>query len=126
MTGTSQPNQGKEPSPGGSQKRTPSQDEFLEMQASPEFQELRTTFRKWIFPMAVAFLIWYFLYVLLAIFATDFMSIKLLGNINVGLVVGLLQFVSTFGITALYIRFANRELDPRADRIRNALEGEVA
>ncbi|WP_280454115.1 DUF485 domain-containing protein, partial [Nocardia brasiliensis] len=24
------------------------------------------------------------------------------------------QFVSTFVITALYVRFANRELDPRA------------
>lgn len=96
------------------------------MQASPEFQDLKSTFRKWIFPVAIAFLLWYFLYVLLAIFATDFMAIKLLGNINVGLVVGLLQFVTTFGITALYIRFANRELDPRAEKIREELEGGVA
>lgn len=112
-----------DPRDGGGGRRTPTPDEFLEMQASPEFQDLRRTFRKWVFPLTVAFLAWYLLYVLLAIYAKDFMSIKVLGNINVGLVIGLLQFVSTFGITAAYIRFANRELDPRSEKIRTALEG---
>jgi uncharacterized membrane protein (DUF485 family) len=51
------------------------------------------------------------------------MAYKLLGNINVGLVLGLLQFVSTFVITGLYVRFANRNLDPVADRIRERIEG---
>ena len=39
------------------------------------------------------------------------MAIKLVGNVNVGLVFGLLQFVSTFLITFLYVRFADRKLD---------------
>ena len=52
------------------------------------------------------------------------MSIKLVGNINVGLVFGLLQFASTFLITALYVRYANKNLDPVAEQIRERVEGE--
>jgi len=76
--------------------------------------------------MTALFLVWYLLYVVLADYAHDFMSIKLVGNINVGLVLGLLQFVSTFVITGLYVRYANRKLDPIADRIRQDMEGEAS
>ncbi len=103
--------------------RTPDDQAFLDMQASPEFQELRSRLRKFVFPMTGLFLAWYLLYVLLADYAQDFMATKLVGNINVGLVLGLLQFVSTFVITGLYVRFANRDIDPRATAIREQLEG---
>jgi uncharacterized membrane protein (DUF485 family) len=99
---------------------------YLAVQASPEFQELRNRLRRFVFPMSALFLIWYFAYVLLGAFAHEFMAIKVWGNINVGLLVGLGQFVSTFVITAIYVRFANRELDPRAEAIRAELEGGVA
>ena len=45
-------------------------------------------------------------------------------NINVALVFGLLQFVSTFLIAWLYSRCADRKIDPIADRIRAEI-GEV-
>ena len=98
---------------------------YLQVQASPEFQELRSRQRRFVFPMTAFFLIWYATYVLLGAFAHDFMAIKVWGNINVGLIVGLGQFVTTFLITGLYVRFANRELDPRAEAIRTELESEV-
>ena len=60
---------------------------------------------------------------LLGAFAHDFMAIQVFGNINVGLLIGLGQFLTTFVITGLYVRFANRELDPRATAIREELEG---
>jgi uncharacterized membrane protein (DUF485 family) len=97
--------------------------EYLAVQASPEFQELRNKLRRFVFPMSAVFLIWYFAYVLLGAFAHDFMAIKVWGDINVGLLIGLGQFLSTFIITGLYVRFANRELDPRAEAIRHKLEG---
>jgi uncharacterized membrane protein (DUF485 family) len=97
--------------------------EYLAAQASPEFQELRNKLRRFVFPMSAVFLIWYFAYVLLSVFATDFMAIKVWGDVNVGLLIGLGQFVSTFIITGLYVRFANRELDPRAEALRAKLEG---
>ncbi|UCZ63616.1 DUF485 domain-containing protein [Mycolicibacterium phocaicum] len=93
------------------------------MQASPEFQELRTRLRRFVFPMTAFFLVWYGLYVALGAFAHDFMAIRVFGNINVGLLIGLGQFLTTFVITGLYVRFANRELDPRASAIRDELEG---
>jgi uncharacterized membrane protein (DUF485 family) len=74
--------------------------------------------------MTALFLLWYLLYVLLADYAHGFMSTKLFGNITVGLVFGLLQFVSTFVITGLYVRYANRRLDPVADEIRARVEAE--
>ena len=97
--------------------------QFLETQASPEFQELRSRLRRFVFPMTAFFLIWYGIYVVLGAFAHDFMATPVFGNVNVGLLIGLGQFLSTFVITGLYVRFANRELDPRAAAIRAKLEG---
>ncbi|MBM7368035.1 DUF485 domain-containing protein [Gordonia hydrophobica] len=101
---------------------SPSQDEFLVAQDSPEFTKLRATLRRFVFPMSAFFLLWYAAYVLLGAFAHDFMGTPVWGNINVGLILGLLQFVTTFGITFLYVRFANRELDPRAEEIRQKFQ----
>jgi uncharacterized membrane protein (DUF485 family) len=98
---------------------------FVAVQQSSEFQDLRRRYRRWVLPVAVVSLLWYFVYVLLAAYAKDFMSFKVLGNINVGLIMGLLQFVTTFGVTALYIRFADRVLDPASARIRDEIEGGV-
>jgi uncharacterized membrane protein (DUF485 family) len=95
---------------------------YEQIQASSEFAELRSKLRRFIFPMSAAFLIWYLLYVLLASYAPGFMAIKVLGNINVGLIFGLLQFVSTFVITTIYVRYANRHLDPAAAHLRERIE----
>ncbi|MGB3772985.1 MAG: DUF485 domain-containing protein [Rhodococcus sp. (in: high G+C Gram-positive bacteria)] len=95
------------------------------MQSRPEFQELKKRLRGFVFPMAAFFLIWYGVYVLLGAYATDFMATTVFGNINVGLLLGLAQVVTTFVITGIYVKFANRELDPRAAAIREELEGPV-
>ena len=100
--------------------------DYQRVQNSAEFQALRRRFRHFVFPMTAFFLAWYFLYVLLADYAHDFMSQKVWGNINVGLLIGLGQFVSTFVITGIYVWWANRELDPRAEAIRAELEGGAA
>jgi uncharacterized membrane protein (DUF485 family) len=95
---------------------------YIAMQETPEFQELRKRYRGWVLPVAAAALVWYFLYVALAAYASDFMGQKLFGNINVGLVMGLLQFVSTFGITALYVRYADKKLDTAAAALCDKFE----
>lgn len=98
---------------------------YLEVQRSQEFLDLRARFRKFVFPMTALFLTWYFVYVLLAAFAPVFMSHKLVGNINIGLVLGLGQFVSTFAITMIYARWADKQFDPTADKLRADIEGET-
>ena len=72
--------------------------------------------------MTALFLIWYFMYVLLAAFAPDFMATKVVGNINVGLLFGFGQFLSTFAITIAYKNWADKKYDPAADAIRENLE----
>lgn len=101
---------------------TPSEARYIAVQKSPEFQDLRTRYRRWVIPVTVLSLLWYFLYVALAAYASDFMGTKLFGNINIGLVMGLLQFVTTFAVTSAYVRYADRVLDPRSARIREEME----
>lgn len=98
---------------------------YEQVQRSPEFQELKRRFRSWTFPMTAAFLTWYLLYVVLSAWAREFMAVELLGKINVGLLLGLLQFVSTFCIAWAYARHAGRRFDPVADGIRRRVEGET-
>ncbi|GGC99349.1 hypothetical protein GCM10011512_27840 [Tersicoccus solisilvae] len=98
--------------------------DFEGVQRDERFVHLRRSHRSFVFPMAAAFLLWYFLYVLLADYAHDFMSTRLAGNITVGLVLGLAQFVTTFAITMGYVAYANRRLDPQAAALRDELEGE--
>lgn len=97
---------------------------YLAVQRSDDFVLLRRKVRRFIFPMTVAFLLWYALYVLMSAYARDFMSIKIVGNINVALVFGLLQFLSTFLIAWYYSRYASRELDPLADKVADELRQE--
>jgi uncharacterized membrane protein (DUF485 family) len=93
-----------------------------QVKAGPEFVELRRRLRGWVFPMSAAFLLWYFAYVVLASCARELMATPVSGVITVGLLVGLAQFVSTFALTAAYVRFAVRRLDPLAAQIRTSME----
>lgn len=104
----------------GAQQQPPT--DWQAVQASAEFQDLRHRLRRFVFPLTGLFLAWYLLFVLLASYAPGFMGHKLAGNINVGLVFGLLQFVSTFAITGWYTRYASRRLDPLATHLRDEIE----
>jgi uncharacterized membrane protein (DUF485 family) len=100
----------------------PGPESYSAVQASPEFGVLRKTLRGFIFPMTIAFFLWYALYVVLSAFARDFMGTRVVGHINVALILGLLQFVTTFLIAWLYARFADRKLDPLAVELRQRTE----
>lgn len=94
------------------------------LHASPEFGELRSRYRGFVFPATAAFLTWYLLYVVLSMWADDFMSQKVVGNINVALVFGLLQFVTTFALAWLYSNFSTKRLDPLARALNDRYEQE--
>lgn len=96
--------------------------DFGKIQESETFQTLRRKQRSFVFPVLIACLVWYFGYVLLAAYARDFMSTPVIGKINVGLLLGLAQVVTTFVVTMWYVRFANKELDPIAADIRETVE----
>jgi uncharacterized membrane protein (DUF485 family) len=104
------------------ERRLLTPEEYRAAQQSPEFIELKRRFRRFAFPMTVAFLAWYLAYVLLSTYAPDFMAQEVFGNVSVGILLGLAQFVSTFAITHLYVSHANRRTDPIADEMRERLE----
>ncbi|MFB7273371.1 DUF485 domain-containing protein [Streptomyces sp. NPDC056244] len=103
----------------------PTTAQFVEVQESEEFGELRRTYRSFAFPLTIAFIAWYLLYVLLSNYAGGFMGTKLFGNINVALVLGLAQFATTFLIAWYYARHASRKLDPKADAIKSRMEADA-
>ena len=91
---------------------------------SADFAELRRRYRGFVLPVTVGFLAWFLLYVVLSNWATGFMSHRLFGNINVALVFGLLQFLTTFGIAYLYSRYSIAKLDPLSEKLEARFEKE--
>ena len=114
------------PVPPGTEELNSPENRYLEIARTPEFENLRRTFRRFVFPATLVFLVWYGLYVLLSAYARGFMDTKVVGHINVALIFGLLQFVSTFLIAWLYARYAGRSIDPIADDLRATVEADTA
>ncbi|MBJ7357560.1 DUF485 domain-containing protein [Nocardioides sp.] len=90
---------------------------YDQLHDSADFTELRRRYRGFVIPATVAFLTWYLLYVVMSNWATGFMDTQLVGNINVALVFGLLQFVTTFLLAWVYSRFSTSKLDPLARKL---------
>ncbi|CAB0957954.1 hypothetical protein FRC0485_00726 [Corynebacterium diphtheriae] len=105
------------------QRREPSTEEFRAMQASPQFVDLKRTYRSFTFPMSIAFFVWYLAFVITATYAPDLMGNAIVGSVNLGVILGVAQFVTTFIITWVYIKFANKNIEPRAAAIRESMEG---
>src|SRR5579884_3654138 len=78
---------------GGGQ--TPRGPDYATIRSGAEFVLLRRRLRWFVFPMSALFMIWYMTFVLLAAYAHGFMSTPVLGLVNVGMLLGLAQFVST-------------------------------
>ena len=90
---------------------------YDQLHAEPDFTRLRQAYRSFVFPATVAFLTWYLLYVVMSMWAHDFMSKEIVDNINVALVFGLLQFLTTFLLAWMYSRYSTSRLDPLARKL---------
>lgn len=103
-----------EVSPERASRHDPVYDRLAE---SADFAELRRRYRSFVIPATIAFLTWYLLYVVLSNWAHDFMSAEVIGNVNVALVFGVLQFVTTFVLAWMYSRYSISKLDPLARKL---------
>jgi uncharacterized membrane protein (DUF485 family) len=110
--------------PAGNQRKREEQS-YADLAREPDFAELKRRYRRFAIPATVAFLVWYVTYVVCNNWARGFMDTRVIGHVNVALVFGLLQFLSTFVIAYLYSRYANRELDPLSTRLRQRYEKET-
>lgn len=103
---------------------TTGEPDYIAIQDSEEFQQLRRRIRRFVFPTTVLFLGWFMTYVLFAAYDHEFMSRKLVGEVNVGIVFGVLQFVTTVGSTVLYGRYARKKIDPEVAKVRELVGAE--
>ena len=93
-------------------------DIYLEVQRSEAFQEVRRRYRRFVVPGAVAFLLWYVAYVVTATTVPGLMARPVAGAVNVGMVAGLGQFLTTFLLTWAYVRHARLRRDRAALELR--------
>ena len=93
--------------------------EWTAVEQSPEFRELVRRKRSFVVPATIFFLAWYFGFIILAGYAPDFMGREFLTDgLTVGYVLALSQFIMTWGLGAWYLRKADSEFDPLAERAR--------
>ncbi|MVA77646.1 DUF485 domain-containing protein [Auraticoccus sp. F435] len=97
---------------------------YAALAARPEFTELRRRYLRFVVPATITFMAWYVLYVACNNWARGFMNQQVVGHVNVAVVFGLLQFVSTFGIAVLYARYSTRRLDPLAEQLNQEFESD--
>ncbi|MFH9003417.1 DUF485 domain-containing protein [Streptomyces afghaniensis] len=93
-------------------------DVYLEVQRSAAFQEVRRQYRRFVVPAFVAFFVWYVAYVVAATTAPELMARPVLGAVNVALLAGLGQFLTTFLFTWGYSRHARLRRDRAALDLR--------
>lgn len=93
-------------------------DVYLEVQRSEAFREVRSRYRRFVVPAVVLFLTWYVAYVVAATAAPGFMARPVAGAVNVAMVAGLGQFLTTFLLTWSYARHARLRRDRAALELR--------
>jgi uncharacterized membrane protein (DUF485 family) len=97
--------------------------DWMAAERSEEFQQLVRKRRRFVVPATVFFLAWYFGFIVLAGYAPDFMGESVYEGLTVGYVLALTQFIMVWFLGWLYLKKADRDFDPLAERAaRVALE----
>ncbi|WP_079043268.1 DUF485 domain-containing protein [Streptomyces kanamyceticus] len=110
------------PSPAASERQGASPaDIYLEAQRSEAFQEVRSRYRRFVFPGVAVFFTWYVAYVVTATTAPGLMARPVAGAVNVAMLAGLGQFLTTFLLTWAYARHARLRRDRAALDLRWAV-----
>ncbi|MBT2481926.1 DUF485 domain-containing protein [Streptomyces sp. ISL-94] len=91
---------------------------YLEVQRSAAFQEVRSRYRRFVVPATAGFFLWYVAYVVAATAAPGVMARPVTGAVNVAMLAGLGQFLSTFLLTWAYARHARLRRDRAALDLR--------
>jgi uncharacterized membrane protein (DUF485 family) len=106
-----------------------SQSEWDKIAASQPFQDLMATKKVFIVPAFIFFVVYYFALPVLVGYAPQFMSIKVIGVVNIAYLFALSQFFVAWIIAGLYVKAANdfdrlaRDIVQDAEGIQNAKGG---
>jgi uncharacterized membrane protein (DUF485 family) len=94
------------------------------IERSPEFQELVHRRRSFVIPCTVFFLAWYLGFILLTAYAADFMGERVYEGLTVGYCLALTQFLMVLVLGLWYLRKADKEFDPLAEKAIEAYAGQ--
>ena len=104
-----------------SDKKSTNEEAWRAIEDRPEFRELLAAKRRFILPMCLFFLAYYFALPLLVGLAPDLMGKKVRGSVNVAYLFALSQFFMTWIVAIVYSRAAAK-FDRRAHEIVHDLE----
>jgi uncharacterized membrane protein (DUF485 family) len=91
--------------------------DWVAAERSPEFRELVKKKKAFVVPATIFFLVWYFGFIILAGYAPEFMGREFITDgLTVGYALALTQFIMTWVLGAWYLRKADRDFDPLAER----------
>jgi len=93
-------------------------DVYLEVQRSAAFQEVRSRYLRFVVPGVAVFFVWYLAYLVTATTAPGLMAHPVVGAMNVAMLAGLGQFLSTFLFAWAYARHARLRRDRAALELR--------
>jgi uncharacterized membrane protein (DUF485 family) len=93
------------------------------IERSPEFQELVRRRRSFVVPATIFFLAYYMAFILLTGYAEDFMAESVYEGLTVGYCLALTQFLMVFVLGIMYLRRADKDYDPLAQRVVTAAGG---
>lgn len=97
----------KNPAVAQPQQYQASQSTWDEIAESKPFQDLMATKKIFIVPAFIFFVVYYFALPVLVGYAPQFMSTKVIGEVNLAYLFALSQFFVAWIIAALYVRAAN-------------------
>ena len=80
--------------------------EWDRIAASQEFRDLMATKKVFIVPAFIFFLVYYFALPVLVGYAPHFMSLKVIGNVNLAYLFALSQFFMAWTVAGLYVKAA--------------------
>ncbi|MER6676250.1 DUF485 domain-containing protein [Streptomyces sp. NPDC000983] len=106
------------PAPPARPEQVTAAEVYLEVQRSAAFQEVRSRYRRFVVPAVAGFLAWYFCYIVAATTAPGLMARPVFGAVNVAMLAGLGQFLTTFLLTWAYARHARLRRDRAALELR--------
>ncbi|GGT09775.1 membrane protein [Streptomyces chromofuscus] len=93
-------------------------DVYLEVHRGAAFQEVRSRYLRFVVPAVTGFFVWYVAYVVAATVAPGVMARPVVGAVNVAMLAGLGQFLTTFLLTWAYARHARLRRDRAALELR--------
>lgn len=103
----------------------PCAEQYLIAHRNTAFAAASDRWRSFIRRWSLCLIAWWLPVIVLGAFAPGFYGIKVLGDINIGLLAVLGTFFLTVLITIAYLRFADTTVDPAARQLRTELEGNL-